>query len=126
MESEILKIVKEQSKYTDQEARDIEFSIQEFKHQNEQKARAQMNQDQSIGNCIEIPSNLKSGELNQTHEVHPHFKDYDHSLEAVRHTFSQPESDPSKPKHVEVTNDEPLKEGEFGINWGDLAGKLGL
>lgn len=37
-----------------------------------------------ISKNMAIPTNLKPGELNQKAESHPHFKDYDHSLEMVR------------------------------------------
>jgi len=126
IESNLLKIIKENSKYTDQEADDIDSKIQEFKNQNEQKAIEQMHRDQSIGNCIELPTNLKSGELDQTTESHPHFKNYDHSLETTRIKFPTPEQDPNKP--MEITRaDPPSKErGEIGIDWENLAGKLSL
>jgi hypothetical protein len=84
MESEILKIVKEQSRYTDQEAKDI-IATQEQQLQNNYK------------------SALKQLGLKK-----------------------EPEEIPMK--SIEITDTKPPDEikGEIGIDWGDLARKLGL
>ena len=39
---------------------------------------------QNIRGAISVPTNLEEGELDQKTESHPHFKNYNHSLEMVR------------------------------------------
>jgi len=80
----ILDIVKDNSKYTDDEAADINIEIQRIKHENEKKARAQLHRNQEIANYTDIPSTITAEDINQKTESHPHFKDYDHSLEMKR------------------------------------------
>lgn len=145
MESEILKIVKEQSKYTDQEASNIIAAQEQQKYDNEKKALAQINQNQNISNYIEIPTNIKNGELNQTTEPHPILKNYDHSLEMARARYTNdgtdilangitiPEPEPEglrlNPSRspVIIEDGEPAVDlPELKIDWDNLAGKLGL
>jgi len=42
------------------------------------------NPSPEIAKSMHIPTNLKAGELDQKTESHPHFKNYNHSLEIVR------------------------------------------
>ena len=42
------------------------------------------NPSPEISKSMNIPTNLKEGELNQKTESHPHFKNYDHSLDMKR------------------------------------------
>ena len=136
---------KEQSKYTDQEASNIIAAQEQQKYDNEKKAIAQMNQNQNISNYIEIATNIKNGELNQTTEPHPSLKNYDHSLEITRTNYTndgadiladgvtipEPEPEglrlnPNRSPIIIEDEESAIDLPELKIDWDNLAGKLGL
>jgi hypothetical protein len=91
----ILQAVMEQSKYTDAEADQILAARKAQNEENLKKAMIEMSKSQNIRDHINIPSQIKTGELDQKPEVHPNLKGYDHSLEQVRKKFTSegPDSD---------------------------------
>lgn len=91
----------QQSKYTDEEAEKVLKEREQQKEENFKKATSILQRSQDLKDYINIPSQIKSEELNEKPEVHPKFKNYDHSLEKVRQKF-----------FVDGTDD--------GIEFGDL------
>jgi hypothetical protein len=96
-----------QQKYTDKEADQIEASIKQKTEDNVRKAKEILSRDQNISKYTSIPSNIKEGDLNQKTQSHHNFKNYDHSLEKVRHKFTK----------VNVDD---------GVEWGDGANDNGI
>lgn len=106
--SPMLQAVMDQSKYTDEEASRILASIEEKKADNVRKAREQLLQPQEIAKHTYIPSAIKPENINQKHEVHPHFKNYDHSLEQVRIKFNPEGTDSDGIEFGDMTSKDVL------------------
>ena len=68
-----------------------------------------------IQKTLNIPTNIKEGELNQKSKSHPHFKNYDHSLEMKRN-IGLKSGNP-------VINEEGEIEYDDGITMGNLTSK---
>ena len=49
-----------------------------------QESKKQIGRSQEIAEYLSILSNLKNGELDEKTQSHPHFENYDHSLEIDR------------------------------------------
>lgn len=95
-----------QQKFTDEEAAQIEANVQEIQQENYQKAKEQMNQDQSLIKTLNIPCNIPETKT----ESHLNFKNYDHSLEKAR-------NDEAGIKQLDQTWEEE------GIEFGNLTSK---
>jgi len=103
--SPMLQAVMDQSKYTDEEASLVLAAIEEKKTDNVRKAREQLLRPQEITN---IPSAIKPEDINQKHEAHPHFKNYDHSLEQVRIKFKTEGTDSDGIEFGDMTSKDVL------------------
>lgn len=123
MDSPMFKAFKEQQKYTDSEAIAIENQIEKIKEENYQKGMEQLSRSQDIRHYTKIPTKIQPDELNQVPNVHPNFKNYDHSLEKVRLKFTLEGPDavdrPLSPSEIQQIEDNP-----FTIDWNSLGDSL--
>lgn len=96
--SEMFNAFLKAQKFTDEEADQYEKAILEKQQENFSSALKSMAKSQNISDYMRIPSQNPTIETKT--EVHPHFKNYDHSLEQDRWRG--------------------LGESSDGIEWGDL------
>jgi hypothetical protein len=127
MKSKVLQAFMEQQKYTDEEAIAMENAVADMQNENFRKGMEQLGRPQEISKNLSVPTQLKEGELDQKTESHPHFKNYDHSLEKMRRSFKSEDIDGVERdiSHLPEGTDYNLPEHQFGIDWGSLGDQLG-
>ena len=123
MKSKMLKAFMDQQKFTDEEAITIANSIEDLKNENFNKGMQQLDRSQDIRQYTSIPTQLKPGELDQTHEVHPRFKDYNHSCEQVRMKFTL-EGPDAENRQLSEREIQQIDENPFTIDWNSLGDSL--
>ena len=67
----------------------IKENIVNYQEENYQKALLQLAKSQRFSDHMNIPTQLKDGQLDNVTEPHPNFKGYDHSCEKVRISFKK-------------------------------------
>lgn len=144
MDSPMWKAFMENQKFTDQEASDIEIAKQQLQQDNMMNTYKQLSRSQNISDYTYIAGSVTEEDINQKTESHPHFKDYDHSLDMTRIRMEEdgavtladgitiPEPEPEGlrlcPRGLpEFESDEPVEEQpDFGIDWDSIGQQLGL
>jgi len=111
MRSPVQQAFLDQQKFTDAEADAYQQSIADAHADNERKAMLQLCRSQNVSDYMNVPTTIEAGSLDQTHEVHPKLKGYDHSLEKVRN------QEAGIVKHVDGAEDAD------GISMGNLTSK---
>ena len=136
-DSPMLNAFLKNQKYTDEEASDIEIAKQQFQQDRMSDAVKQLGRSQNISDYVNVPSNITAKDIDQVTVPHPHFKNYDHSLEKLRTVEDMiiPEPEPeglrllSKGIPTIIENDEPVDHNDvpdFGIDWNSIGNQLGL
>jgi len=79
------------------------FQMADDMHDNHiKKAKDIMNRPQDFVHHLNVLTQLEPGELDETPEVHEHFKGYDHSLEADRLALLRDRYGYVEPEHTEA------------------------
>ena len=126
---DILKAVMGASKYTDEEADAMERAQQKFQQDQAAEFMKALARNQDIAKSVDIPTAIKEGELDQKTESHPHFANYDHSLDMKR-DIGLKKGNPVRAdgSEMEITDTGRAieeQEGAFTIDWDSLASQLG-
>jgi len=79
----------ENANKADEIAKEREQAIADLKVSIEKKAIEQLMKTPEVRSAMAIPTRLKDGQLDYKTEVHPNFKNYDHSCEKIIHSFPQ-------------------------------------
>jgi len=124
-------------KYTDKEASDIEIEKNKVHQDRVKEAYEQLGRSQNISDYMDVSGNVTKEDIEQSTKSHPHFENYDHSLERVRteEDMKIPEPEPEGfrllPRGIPniIDNGEVVDYNDipdFGIDWGSVGDKLGL